>query len=96
MKGCAPVIVETDSLELVEAFNGNSELWSPYTAVLMDCFVIASRIGHLKVQHCPSEANKVAHKIARKVFDSKVNVYWDDDPPRFILPDVMNDVSMFG
>ena len=62
--GCLPVILESDSLELVDAFNGNTEIWNPYTAVLMECFQIASRIGQVQVQHCPRETNKVAHKIA--------------------------------
>lgn len=94
--GCLPVILESDSMQLVVAFNNRIEIWSPYTAVLMECFQIASRIGQLKIQHCPREANTVAHEIARNVFDSNTNVYWDDDPPSFIVSDVMNDVSVFS
>ena len=36
--GCLPTVVETHSLELVEAFNGVIKIWSPYTAILMECF----------------------------------------------------------
>ena len=43
--GCTPVTVEMDSLELVEAFNGVTEIWSPYTAILTDFFRTARRIG---------------------------------------------------
>ena len=69
--GCRPVLVESDSLQLVDAFNRVIEIWSPYTAVLIDCFQIARRIGQVKVQYCPREANVVAHKIARSVYNSK-------------------------
>ena len=94
--GCTPVIMESDSLELVEAFNGVTEIWSPYTSILMDCFLIARRIGQVKIQHCPREANVVAHKIARFAFNSDSSIFWDSNPPSFIIPDVMNDVSLFG
>jgi ribonuclease HI len=36
--GFYSVITETDSLELVHAFNGQIEIWSPYAAILADCF----------------------------------------------------------
>ena len=39
--GCSPVIFETDSMELYQAFNGEIEIWSPYSAILADCFVRA-------------------------------------------------------
>ena len=48
--GCVPVIVEIDSLELVESFNGVIEIWSPYTAILMDYFQLAQRIGRVTIQ----------------------------------------------
>ena len=35
--GCSPVTIETDSLELVQAYNGVIDIWSPYTAILVDC-----------------------------------------------------------
>ena len=95
MIGCRPVVVETDSLKIVQAFNERTDVWSPYTAIIMDCFQTVRRIGQVKVQHCPREANKVAHKIARFVFNSKVPLVWDGDPPSFIATDVLNDVSVF-
>lgn len=36
--GCIPVNVESDSLEFVQAFNGTIQVWSPYAAILADCF----------------------------------------------------------
>ena len=61
---CVPVTVESDSLELVESFNGTIQVWSPYAAVLADCFQIAFRIGSISMHHCNREANKIAHKLA--------------------------------
>jgi ribonuclease HI len=87
--GCSPVVVESDSMELITACNGDIELWSPYSAVLADCFQIARRIGRISFQHCPREANKTAHNQARLSFDSNNFCIWDSDPP----PSVLNDVT---
>ena len=93
--GATPVIIETDSLELSQAYNGITEVWSPYSAIITDCFIRAHRIGGITVQHCRREANMVAHNLARHVVDSSSSVFWDSEPPSFIMPGVMNDVSMF-
>jgi hypothetical protein len=53
-----------------ESFNGESEVWSPYSAILSDCYLMAQRIGKIVVQHCPREANDVAHTLARYSFNS--------------------------
>jgi hypothetical protein len=31
---------------------GTIEIWSPYAAILADCFQTASRIGTISIQHC--------------------------------------------
>ena len=85
--GCSSVIIETNSLELCQAFNGIIEVWSPYGAILVDCFVRTSKLGNIKVQHCNRGANMVAHNVARHAVDSKSSIFWDCDPPSFIMPD---------
>lgn len=94
--GCSPVIVESDSLELINACNGVIELWSPYTAILADCFQISQRIGNISFKHCPREANKTAHNLARLSFDCSSVFMWDGDPPSSVLSDVINDVSLLS
>ncbi|XBJ24642.1 hypothetical protein VPH35_002487 [Triticum aestivum] len=64
-------------------------------AVLADCFQIASRIGSISVHHCNREVNYVAHNLVKHAFVSNSTIFWDDVPPRFIVSDVMNDVSLF-
>jgi ribonuclease HI len=94
--GCSPVVVESDSMELITACNGVIELWSPYSAVLADCFQIARRIGRISFQHCPREANMTAHNQARLSFDSNFFCIWDNDPPPSVLSDVLNDVTVLN
>jgi hypothetical protein len=40
-------------------------------------------------------ANQVAHQLARNIFITKQYVIWDGDPQGFILPFVINDVTLF-
>ena len=84
----AKVTVETDSMEICQAYNGDTEILGPYTSVLADCFIISSRIGAITVQHCNREANRVAHNLAREAYVSDRFFSWDGDPPSFIIPDV--------
>lgn len=68
--GCSPIVIESVSLELIQACNGVIEIWSPYTAILADCFQIEQNIGAVSFLHCPSESNMVAHNLARFTYDS--------------------------
>lgn len=40
------------------------------------------------------DANKVAHNLARHAFDSDFVIVWDGDPPTFIMPAVIADVTI--
>ena len=79
---------------MVRAYNGVIEIWSSYTAILVDYFLRSSRIGAITVQHCNPEANQAAHNLARYAFDSNLSYVWDGDPPSFIMADVINDVTI--
>jgi hypothetical protein len=45
--------------------------------------------------YCPRDANKAAHMVARsiQVLDSFV---WLDDPPEFLIPQLVEDVTLFS
>jgi hypothetical protein len=90
-----PDSVESDSLEIVQTFDGVTEISSPYTAILAECFQITSRIDVTTMQHCFRDANKVAHKLARIWFDNNTPVFLVLRSPSFITLDVTNDVSLF-
>lgn len=92
--GCSPTTIESDCLELCQAYNGEIEVWGPYTAILVDCFVRAANIGSITLHHCSREANTVAHNLARFAYDSDSSFVWDGDPPSFIVSDVINDVTL--
>jgi ribonuclease HI len=92
--GCSSAYVESDSLELIKACNGEIEIWSPYTAVLVDRFQKARSMDMVIFQHCPRDANDVAHNLSKVAYESRNSFSWDGRPPDFILSDVIRDVTM--
>lgn len=68
----------------------------------MDIFQKAIRIALVSFSHCPRNANKASHNLAKLTYESKVAMYfgkkkvamyWDDDPT-ILLPDFVNDVTV--
>jgi hypothetical protein len=86
--------VESDNLERVKVYNREIDLWLSCTAILSDCFQVAQRIGMVSFLHCPREANKVAHNLARFSYNSDSIFLWDGDPPPLVLSDVIDDVTV--
>jgi ribonuclease HI len=92
--GCSNITFESDCLEIILACKGEVDILSPYSAILSDCFILAQRIGSVSYAHCPRGANQVAHKLARCCYDSNSVISWDNDPPQFILAELVSDVSL--
>jgi ribonuclease HI len=86
--------IESDSLELIQACNGEIEAWSPYSLIMTECFTKVSILRGISFQHCPREANEVAHQLARNAYTSKQHLAWDGDSLGFIKPFVLNDVTI--
>ena len=70
------------------------EVWSPYSAILAECFMMAYNFDSIVFEHCPRDANQVAHQLAKSSYISKSVVSWEGDPPGFITPFVINDVIL--
>jgi hypothetical protein len=68
--------------------------WTNSAAIYADCINMGLSIGEVSYVHCPREANKVAHELARKCYIDKISCNWDDDPPSFILPTLVDDVTI--
>jgi ribonuclease HI len=94
--GCSSAYVESDSLELIKGCNGDIEIWSPYTAVLADCFQKPSLMDMVVFQHYSRDANVVAHNLAKVTYESRNSFIWDGSPPDFIVSDAIRDVTLLS
>jgi ribonuclease HI len=92
--GCSRVIAESDSIETVEACNGEQRWWNDSAAIFADCIDIVTNIGDISFRCCPRDANQVAHELAKYSYAHKISCNWDDDPPSFLLDRLLNDVKI--
>jgi hypothetical protein len=54
--------------------------WATATAIFHDCNIMASGFNKVTFEHCPREANSVAHELAKFCFQSASSCIWDGDP----------------
>ena len=86
------VQAESDSTDVIDACTGGERWWNDSAAIFADCVDYVASIGTVSFQHCPREANAVAHELARVCYTDKSSCNWDDDPSSFIIGKLVNDV----
>jgi hypothetical protein len=93
--GCNRFTIQSDNTEVVETMNDGGFSATAAIAIFYDCNLLVSGFSKVNFEYCPREANIVAHELAKSSFQSSSSCNWDDDPPRFILPLMINDVNVF-
>jgi ribonuclease HI len=68
--GIQSCIIESNSLELIQACNAEVEIWSPSAAILVECFMKAQGFTLICYRHCSREDNQVAHELATVRLDN--------------------------
>jgi ribonuclease HI len=91
---CNMIMVESDSIEIIDACTCDSRWWNASSAVYVDCIDLASSIASVSFRSCPREANQVAHEISRFSFFNNQTCNWVNEPLRFILDRLINDVTI--
>jgi hypothetical protein len=92
--GCNRIVAESDSTEVVEACTGIEAWWSEPSAIYANCVDMTTNIGEVDFYYVSREVNKVAHELAKDCFSRKILCNWIDEPPRFILDKLLNDVTI--
>jgi hypothetical protein len=93
--GCNRFTIQSDTTEVVQTMNDGGFSATTATPIFYDCNLLASGFSKVNFEYFPREANIVAHELAKSSFQSSSSCTWDDDPPSFILPSLINDVSVF-
>ncbi|KAI4994410.1 hypothetical protein ZWY2020_029458 [Hordeum vulgare] len=92
--GCSRIVVSSDSLEIVEALkDGNFS--SVASAIIDDCFFMASEFNHVIYDHCFRESNQVTHELARLVKFPSPSCWLDSTPPE-VLSLLVNDTTVLA
>lgn len=90
--GCTKFIIQSDNMQVIETMLGDGFSATQAAAIFYDCRILTSGFTKVCFEHCPREANMVAQELTRNSFRSKLSCFWDDDPPSFILPMLINGV----
>jgi hypothetical protein len=70
-RGFSSIIAESDSFETINACKGGEAWWTGSAAIFADCMDQVGSIGNVSFVHCPREANKTAHELARVCFTDR-------------------------
>jgi ribonuclease HI len=86
--------IQTDCGQVVETMKNDWFSATSSVAIYDDCSILWSGFGNVPIEYCNREANQVARGLARVAFSSGNSCTWVDEPPRFILSKLVNDVTL--
>ena len=79
-------------MQVIQACTGEQSWWSTSSVVYVDWVDLATNIGSVMFVHCPRDANKVAHELAKDSFMNRNSCRWVSEAPDFIVSNLINDV----
>jgi ribonuclease HI len=91
MLGLNNVLLEGDSLEVVQALCKEDSTWGRYGALISDAKLLLQHVQNWTVCHVKREANEVAHKLAKLAFSFSEERLWREDLPMCVR-DVVSSV----
>ncbi|KAK1662852.1 hypothetical protein QYE76_051011 [Lolium multiflorum] len=86
--------IQTDCCQVVETMKNGGFSATSSVAIFDDCSILWSGFGNVHIEYCNRNANQVAHELAKSSFSSGNTCTWVDEPPRFILSKLVNDVTI--
>ena len=92
--GCNSLILESDNLNAVQAFDQQEIYNGNDAAVVMDGKQICTDFASVSYLHCFREANEVADLLAKHSSLSRSSHLWEDFTPDFISQAIVNDLSI--
>ena len=87
-----PVIMETDSLELLDLWNNRASQRSVFAPIFDDIQGLASSFSSFCVVHVKRTANGAAHACAQAAYSIPFEV-WANTPPSFLLQVLQDDCN---
>ena len=90
---CHRLIVHSDCAAVVEAYNSPNCLSTVSCHIVDECRELGKDFGKILVQLCNRESNSVADELAKYGRDNPPTL-WCDVPPDFLVPFLVNDVTV--
>jgi ribonuclease HI len=89
--GAQSLLVESDSMEVVNVVHSPSDFRETSAVVIDDCRHLLTMLGMATLKYCPREANGAAHALARHGSSDSIMRFWFDEPPVFLIPILVED-----
>ncbi|KAM3310913.1 hypothetical protein ACQJBY_031535 [Aegilops geniculata] len=93
--GFSRIEAECDSLQVINFCSGQTRWWDEAAVLFAECIYICSSIGKVTFKHCLRSCNNVAHVLANHSYRNKSSFSWLDEPPDFLMRELVDYVSMF-
>ena len=79
------MIVESDALKLVQAFEHPTSHLSYFGSILCDCQILAKDLSEFHLIHVNRSTNVAAHTLVRATFSESDRGSWSLSPPPFLF-----------
>jgi hypothetical protein len=89
------VILTSDYMDVILVMKEVGQSSGVAATIFDDCYHLASEFPKIIFGHSFRESNCVAHELAR-VARGIADQVWLDDPPNFLLPVFLNDVTLLS
>lgn len=91
-KGFSSIIVEGDSLEVVQALTQDGKTFSDCGSILSDCLELLPLFSSCSFKYVKRSCNRVAHSLAKKSLLGVRSETWGGPVPHFLSNLVLSDV----
>jgi ribonuclease HI len=92
--GFSEIILEGDSMEVVQALNQEDSSWGRYGFFINDAKILLQQVQHWKVSHVKRTANEVAHRLAKyALFFGEERLWCEEYPP--CIHDIVTTEALF-
>ena len=90
--GLNKLVIESDAKFTVESIRSSASP-SSYDLIVEDCKHLLSFFNDVKLRFVHKSANSIAHLLARGSGSMSDLVEWDNQPPPFIIPLLISNIS---
>ena len=92
---CNSVILEGDSMEVVQALGNDEVSWGRYSTVINDAKLLLRNVSRWNVCHVRRTVNMAAHKLAKLALSLGEERVWKEDHPMCVRQIVCEDIMSY-
>jgi ribonuclease HI len=92
--GYSKVVIEGDSLEVINALSHSTDYWGRYRHLVDDAKLLLNRACQWKATHVKRTGNEVAHRLAKYALTCNEELIWHFECPSCIQDVIVSDLQL--